>query len=171
MTKIIEKFDQVNENDTVIGVTDKKTAHASRHIHRIVAVLAFDNANKLIVQIHKSSGGLFDNSVGGHVKKGETYDEAVRRECQEELNIQEMPLHLDTYLADEGDFLHMTALYVCKVHPDWIFEPNDEVEEVLHLTIEEIDKKIRLDPTQFTGGFLWSMKKLKTFSHKIVFIN
>lgn len=45
----MEKFDLVDEHDNVIGVTDKPTAHASRQLHRVVAVYVFNSSGSVCV--------------------------------------------------------------------------------------------------------------------------
>ena len=73
----MELFDLVDKDDNVIGTTDKLTAHSTKQIHRVAAVYVFNDAGELYVQVHKGSGGLYDNSVGGHVSQGETYATAA----------------------------------------------------------------------------------------------
>ena len=155
----MEQFDLIDENDTVIGTTDKPTAHGSKQLHRVVAVYVFNAAGELYVQVHKAGGGLYDHSVGGHVRKGEDYTTAAAREAAEELGITQPLTYLSTFYSDEGVYLHMFGLYECIASKDWKFVPNDEVEEIIPMTLEEIRRLMATNPEKFTGGFISTMKE------------
>jgi isopentenyldiphosphate isomerase len=156
----MELFDLVNENDEVIGTTDKPTAHAKAQLHRLVAVYVFNEQGELYVQVHKASGGLYDNSVGGHVIKGEDYDTAVKREAKEELGIDQPLTHVARLYSDEGGyFKHLFSLYECTSDPSWRFIPNAEVEEIIPMKIETIRKMMHETPEKFTTGFVNTMRE------------
>jgi isopentenyldiphosphate isomerase len=154
-----ELFDIVDRQDNVIGTTDKKTAHAEGHLHRLAAVFVFSQNGELYVQNHKSDG-KWDHSVGGHVSKGETYAEAAIREAEEELGIKQPLKELATSFAgDEYPHMqHLFGLYTCLADTTWEFVPNDEVEEIFPMTIEAIRQAMIDEPEErFTRGFRITM--------------
>jgi isopentenyldiphosphate isomerase len=153
----MELLDLVDENDTVVGVTDRLTAHTSRLPHRVIAVFVFNKKGGLYVQAHKKSGGRYDHSVGGHVVRGETYADAAMREAKEELGIVQPLIELSRFTSDEGSFLHMFGLFECAVAEEWVFTPNEEVEEVFLMKIEDIRAMMRKYPEKFVTGFINSM--------------
>lgn len=153
----MEQFDLVDEQDNVIGTTDKPTAHGNKQLHRVAAVYVFNDANELYVQVHKSSGGLYDHSVGGHVSKGEDYATAARREAEEELGIKQTLEHLSTFYSDEGVYLHMFGLFECTADKSWEFQPNDEVEEIIPMKLDDIRRLMQSSPEKFTSGFINTM--------------
>ena len=155
----MELFDLVDNNDIVIGVTDKPTAHSIRQLHRVAAVYVFKASGELYVQIHKISGGRYDHSVGGHVSKGETYGFAAQREAEEELGIKQQLTELSTFYSDEGEYLHMFGLFECVADNNWKFIPNDEVEEIIPMKLEEIRGMMTSSPEKFTGGFINTMQE------------
>lgn len=155
----MEKFDLVDENDNVIGTIDKPTAHTNRQLHRVAAVYVFNENGELYVQVHKISGGKFDHSVGGHVSKGENYTVAAKREAKEELGISQSLTYLATFYSDEGTYLHMFGLFECIAEAGWKFIPNDEVEEIIPMKIEDIRTMMKDSPEKFTGGFINTMKE------------
>lgn len=157
----MEKFDLVDENDNVIGTTDKPAAHANKQLHRVAAVYVFNENGQLYVQVHKSSGGLYDHSVGGHVSKGESYEIAASREAEEELGIAQPLEFLSTFYSDEGVYLHMFGLFECTADASWRFVPNEEVEEIIPMDLPTIWKIMEDDPNKFTGGFINSMKEYR----------
>lgn len=153
----MEQFDLVDTNDNVIGTTDKPTAHANKQLHRVAAVYVFNEAGELYVQVHKSSGGLYDHSVGGHVSKGEDYAKAASREAYEELGIRQPLTQLATFYSDEGVYLHMFGLFECIANNDWKFQPNDEVEEIIPRKVDDIRNLMKSNPEKFTRGFINTM--------------
>jgi len=158
MTK--EKFDLVDRQDTVVGITDKKSAHENGELHRVGAVYVFDEQGRLYVQVHKSSGGLYDHSVGGHISKGESYAIGTAREAHEELGITQ-PLELvSVFYSDEGPSLqHMFGLYTCIAEPSWRFIPNEEVDEIIPMTTSDIRNLMEREPERFTRGFINTMSE------------
>ncbi len=157
----MEQFDLVDENDIVIGTTDKPTAHSTIQLHRVAAVHVFNDQGELYVQVHKSRGGLFDHSVGGHVSKGEDYATAASREADEELGIKQLLTKPATFYSDEGVYSHMFGLFECVADPSWQFVPNDEVEEIIPMRIDEITELMETEPEKFTGGFINTMREYR----------
>lgn len=155
----MELIDLVDINDNVIGVTDKPTAHAKKQIHRVAAVYVFNSAGQLYVQVHKSSGGLYDHSVGGHLSKGENYEAAAVREAEEELGILQPLTNHAVFYSDEGKYLHMFGLLSCVADKHWKFIPNEEVEEIIPMKIEEIVSQMKHRPHLFTHGFINTMQE------------
>ncbi|MFY9228361.1 MAG: NUDIX domain-containing protein [Candidatus Microsaccharimonas sp.] len=155
----MELFDLIDRDDTVVGTTDKKTAHANGDLHRVSAVFVFNQAGELYIQVH-GSDGKWDHSVGGHVSKGETYAEAAKREAEEELGITQPLTELATSLTGDEypEMQHRFGLYECTVGPDWKFVPNDEVKEIFPMTIEAIRQAMIDEPhDRFTRGFRITM--------------
>lgn len=156
----MELFDLVDKQDIVIGVTDKKKAHATGELHRVAAVYVFDKQGRLYVQVHKKSGGLYDHSVGGHISQGETYEEGAVREAAEELGITQPLKKLSVFYSNETEAMqHMFGLFVCIADDSWQFQPNDEVEEIMLMEIEEIQRLMATSREKFTGGFVNTMKE------------
>jgi isopentenyldiphosphate isomerase len=156
----MELFDLVDQQDNVVGTTDKPTAHGVGQLHRVAAVYVFDQDGRLYVQVHKKSGGLYDNSVGGHVSQGETYEQAAYREAKEELGIDQPLQYHATFYSDEWpEIQHMFGLYSCTAKPDWRFEPNDEVTEIIPMAISDIKQLMAKSPELFTNGFINTMAK------------
>src|ERR1035438_2290189 len=156
----MEFIDLIDENDNVIGVTDRTTAHATNQIHRVAAVYVFNSKGKLYVQVHKKSKGRLDHSVGGHVSEGEDYATAAVREAKEELGIDQPLTYLTTFYSVGGSYRHMFGLFECVANDDWEFVPNDEVEEVIPMELNTIAQMMNDNPEKFTTGFINSMKEI-----------
>jgi len=162
----MELFDLIDASDNVIGATDKIQAHSTGQLHRVAAVYVFDGKGRLYVQVHKKSGGLYDHSVGGHISRGETYEEGAKREAEEELGITQPLRRLSIFYSDEGPQMqHMFGLFTCTANSTWKFTANDEVEEIIPMEIESICALMKSNPEKFTGGFINTMNeylRLKT---------
>ena len=157
-----EIFDQVDENDKVIGVTHKIEAHKNGLIHRVAAVFIFDGDGNLLVQVHEEGGGILDNTVGGHVRSGESYNDGAAREMQEEV-VLDIPLKtIGTFYSDEtytgSQFRHMYTLYTGLAPKDWVFEQTEEVKKLLRLPLNNVLNMMTAKPRDFTAGFLSCMQ-------------
>lgn len=153
----MELFDLVDRNDKVIGTTNKLKAHKDGGIHRIVAIFVFDKNGELYVQEHLASGNILDHSVGGHVKKGESYAHAAKREAEEELGLVAEISKISEFYSDETwggkNVRHFICLYECQAPDNWSFKGNNEVKNIFPLAVPAIVKQMNSSPRNFTGGF------------------
>lgn len=148
-----ESIDLVDEQNNVIGITDVKTAHDQRQLHRVIGVFLFDKWGNLYLQ-NENKYHKYDLSVGGHVQQGETFDEAAQREMQEELGIQVPLIHISTFLPTNTKLGHFWTLYQGELPANWNFSPTEEVASVIKMDMREILKKVKLSPELFTHGFI-----------------
>lgn len=162
MSSEIEYFDKVDSDNKVIGTTYKKEAHSKGYVHRAVAIFVFDNTGKLLVQVHEKGGGILDHTVGGHVRKDESFDEAATREMQEEINLDASVTKIGELYSDEtytgSQFRHMFAVYKATADKNWKFKPNDEVKKLLLMDIKEVVDLMAKSPRKFTAGFIHCMQ-------------
>ncbi len=155
MTK--EIFDIVDEEDHIIGQATRKQVHGNPDlIHRVVHILVFNSKNEVYLQKRDKNKdvqpGKWDTSVGGHVDKGESYQNAAAREMKEELGIT----------GAGFDFLYKYRMqnnyeseYVSTYHCLWdgdIKTNVEEIEEGRFWQLHEIDAKA--DSGIFTPNFL-----------------
>ena len=152
-----EPIDLVDEQDNVIGITDVETAHASRQLHRVVAVFVFDHNENLILQ-KRVENGRYDNSVGGHVGLSESYSNAAKREMQEELGLDIPITEIGKFLPEDARLGHWWTLYTGVAPMGWEFEPTKEVQTVESMTVPGIVALMDTTPEKFTHGFINVMK-------------
>lgn len=85
-------MDIVDESDGVIGSATVGECLSKGILHRAVAVLVVRTSGSVLLQQRSVNDdwhpGLWTVSCTGHVRKGETYEAAGRRELQEELGLQ-----------------------------------------------------------------------------------
>lgn len=82
--------DIVNEDDEIIDRVLKQEAHEKGLLHRtvIAEVISTDGSWTLVEQAaDRQDRGQFVSPIGGHVEAGESEEEALRREANEEYGL------------------------------------------------------------------------------------
>lgn len=92
-----EYLDLVNENDEVVGKELRSIIYKKGYSNfRVINLFLVNKRGELWIPRRTADKRLFplslDVSMGGHVESGESYEEALRRELKEELNME-----LDAY--------------------------------------------------------------------------
>jgi len=87
-----EILDLVNEKDEVIGSMTRKEIYAQGlRNYRVVHAFIVNDKGELWIPRRVSSKKLYpsglDYSIAGHVESGETYEEGLRKEAREEVNV------------------------------------------------------------------------------------
>lgn len=144
-----ELLDIVNEQDEVIAQQYRSHVYAigSRNF-RVINAFITNDKGKLWIPRRSAHKKLFplclDASVGGHVKAGETYQEAFARELQEELNLDAATVfhELIGYLNPQNHNVsaHM-QLYIVKYNQTPQYNTNDFASSAW-FTIDEIQAAI-----------------------------
>ena len=88
-----EMLTQVTDGDEVLGPVLRSLVHGNPSlIHRSVHILVVSPEGRLLLQKRSmrkdTQPGKWDTSVGGHVGFGQSYEEAARREAEEELGLR-----------------------------------------------------------------------------------
>lgn len=152
----------VDRRDRVREFRAAAVVHKKQLRHREIVVYLFTPTKRIFVQ--RRDGGVFDHSVAGHVRKGETYLAAAIRELEEEVGLRVKPRDL----IKIGKFFHRTFslqkrryndrffnLYVLKrpvTISELTLDPH-EVEAIVPMTIPTIRRLFRGARTRYKGGF------------------
>lgn len=86
-----EIVDEVSEGDVVLRQVSKLDAHRQGLLHRVVLGEVRDRSGRYVLarqSAGRQDAGQFVSPVGGHVRSGETLDEALMRETNEELGLE-----------------------------------------------------------------------------------
>ena len=142
-----ELLEVVTESGEVISSLPRSEVHGNPSlIHRVVHALVFNSGGGLFLQKRSMNkdvaAGKWDTSVGGHVNAGETIDEALRREMEEELGITKCnPGFLYTYIHSNEYETELVYTYSC-THDGAIDFQEDEIDEVRPWSMDEIRSNI-----------------------------
>lgn len=147
MDNKVELLAVVNDRGEIIGNLPRSEIHGNPSlIHRVVHVLVFNSKGELLLQKRSMNKdvapGKWDTSVGGHVSSGETLDEAVIREMEEELGIKSCKLEfLYTYIHSNKYETELVYTYSCS-HDGEIHFQKDEIDDVRPWSIDNIIRNI-----------------------------
>ncbi|HEY1096154.1 MAG TPA: NUDIX domain-containing protein [Alphaproteobacteria bacterium] len=130
-----EMLDHIDTNDNVIGMMSRKEIHAKGLLHREVAILFVTPDGYFIFQRRSmkkaTNPGLLAFTVAGHVVSGDTYEEAVLKEAEEEtglkLSLSDLVLiKKDHAQSDANNCLRVLYGYVFKDSIDQLRIEEDE---------------------------------------------
>ena len=145
--KITEEFVSiVDTKDHVIGEAPRFGIHETSLLHRASHIFIFTSQGKLWVQKRADScdtfPGFFCSSAAGHVKTGESYEEAAEREVEEELGLKNIKLkRLYILQASPETVNEFVGFFVGKSDEKPVM--NEESTELLLLSMREVDNLMK----------------------------
>lgn len=136
-----ETLDVLDATGQVIGKAARDVIYAQKLPHRICHVFIINPDTQEVFLQRRSTNvpyrpGALCTSAGGHVRSGETFLQAAKRELQQELNlvVELQPIGILTYEADG----HVRFIEVFVGYSKQVLNPaNREVEGGIYLTVEE----------------------------------
>jgi isopentenyl-diphosphate delta-isomerase type 1 len=98
-----EIFDIVDGNDQVIGKARRGEVHGNKYlIHRSIGVIVVNDKGEIFLQQRSNTKDTdplkWTISVSGHVERGDTYENAAKRELQEEIGINVPIIPFDKFI-------------------------------------------------------------------------
>jgi len=150
----------VNEKDEVIGTMPKSKAHKNGTLHRIVVIYVENTKDEILVQ--NRADGYLDHSAAGHVKIGESYEQAGRRELSEELGIKDSELKFIGHSKTRNEkypgqlVSHVFNIYKCQAEPGEL--QKEEVKSVYWADPHKVLAEMKKDKSKFCAGFIESLK-------------
>lgn len=159
-----ELLDIVDERDRVVGQAPRGAAYAGRLRHRCVFVLARDAADRVFVhrrtEVKLVFPSMYDMFVGGVVGAGESYDEAARREAEEELGVSGLPapVPLFKFLYESPEHTWWCAIYEVRCESP-VVPQAEEIAWHAFLTEEELRRRLT--------GWPWVPDGLETY-HRLL---
>lgn len=157
-----ELFIVVDRKDNVFGYKTRYECHHNKlFIHRSVGVVIFDKKGRILLQKRSTTKDLqpghWGISAAGHVTKGETYEDAAKRELVEELGI-DLPIeYVNTWLFEDDRETEMDVLYRTTYEGPLRTNP-EEIDHVAFFGKEELSKKISLGEVKLST---WAQATLK----------
>ena len=162
-----ELFPVVNEDGNIISAATRGECHGgSMLLHPVVHLQVFNSKGELYLQKRPAWKDIqpdkWDTAVGGHVDLGESVDQALKREVQEELGITDFtPEKVCDYVFQSDR--ERELVFVFKTIYDGEITPSSELDDGRFWTIEEI--KINIGKDIFTPNF---ENEFNTYISKII---
>lgn len=144
-----ELFYLVDDNDEAIGSVERFIAHRSKTLkHRSIFILLVNDQDELLLQkrsqFKDSFPGYWTVSVSGHVTFGQTYDEAAKREMEEEIGLvlDLKPLQ-KIYIEEEREFAFIYKAHLKDEEMTKISFDQDEISEVRWVAVKKLTEFIK----------------------------
>ncbi|MFZ2193344.1 MAG: NUDIX domain-containing protein [Candidatus Moraniibacteriota bacterium] len=144
----------VNENDEIIGSRDRESLREN-DIYRVSALWITNSRNEiLLARRHRNKAhypGKWGPGVSGTVEDGESYDENITKEAEEELGIKDVKFELGPKTKTDNKYHHFTQWYVLKTDKniDEFVIKEDEVEEIKWFDRKELIEQMDMHPEEF----------------------
>ena len=145
----------ITPNGSIKFYAPRTVAHTNAsYLHPTVHIL-FTKNKKVYLQKRGLNKDVFpgrwDSSVGGHVSEGETIEDALKKECYEELGIQSFKFSLiKTFMIK--DKFQSELIYLFHGTTQQEFSPNmDEIADGKYFSVDDIEA---MDKTLFTPHFI-----------------
>ncbi len=144
----------VNEKDEVIDYKERKTLERE-DIYRVSALWVTNSKEEiLLARRHRNKKHhpfMWGPAVAGTVDEGESYEENIIKETEEEIGIRNIKPIRGPKVRRSGEYEHFTqwfTLIVDKSANDFKIQ-EDEVEEVKWFTKKELINSLESSPEQF----------------------
>ena len=141
----------VDEDDKVLDYLPRSEVHAKKLLHRTITVITFNSKGELVLQkrsLQKDTyPGMYGNAIGGHVSKGQTFEEAAKQEAQEELEV-DIPLEfIKKQVLNDPEHPTLTEIFKLTFDGPYKFNP-EEIDEVITVPISKVNAMVdQLSPS------------------------
>jgi isopentenyldiphosphate isomerase/intracellular septation protein A len=139
-----EWFDLVDAEGRVTGRAPRSVCHSRKGLlHPVVHLHVLDGRDRLFLQkrslAKEIQPGKWDTAVGGHVRSGETVEQALKRETAEETGLEDLKAQpLARYVWESGVESELVFMFVARSRQ----EP-------------------RVDPAESSEGRFWKIAKVR----------
>lgn len=161
-----EQLDIINEKNVIIGKSGKSTAHRDGLLHRIViGEIVNSKGDYCFVKqaADRQDPGAFVSPIGGHMQRSERIEDALCRECQEEVGFTpvEMKYVGATIYARDVIGRHENHYFlVYTIRHDGPIVLNHESVEYKWFSPAEIKQTLRDNPQLFGAAWHHVFKNL-----------
>ena len=147
----------VNEQDEIIGYKEYKDRDP-KEIIRISALWLTDKEGNILLAQRgfnkKNSPGLWGPAVAGTVEEGETYEQNIIKEAEEEIGLIGLKPISSRKVRRSTSHEYFCQWFTAIVDHDYPFKrQKEEVEEIRWFTKDEIIKLLKENPRFFVPIF------------------
>ena len=160
----------VDEKDREIGYESKFKCHqGDGMLHRAFSIFIFNDQGQILMQKRSSQKKLWplywSNSCCSHPRKGEKLKDATLRRLEEELGFQTdlkflFKFQYQAPYLEVGAENEFCSVFVGKSNDPVITNPN-EIEDCRYISVEDLDRKIRENPDQYTPWFKMEWERMR----------
>lgn len=153
---------EVNERDEVIGARPRDDFYRTGRWHRTSYLLIFNTAGQLLLQKRSPKKllypSLYDYSCSGLVEQDESYEDAIKREMQEELGFR-MPFdELFTYTYQDGYDAAFKKVFIAVCDGPFALQ-EEEVRDAHWVDPALLKEDLERHAEAFTKPFIEGMKR------------
>ena len=157
---VAEIVDVVDDQDNVLYAVTKEEAHQKGLLHRTVISEVLDDRGRFLLVRQapdRQDAGQYVSPVGGHVRSGESEEDALKREAFEETGLSEFKYKLvgkfvfDRFVRNKQEN-HYFIVY--EIYSDSALKLNEEAVEYKAFTKEELRERLASSRKDFGGAYI-----------------
>lgn len=156
-----ELFTVVDGNDVVVGFSTKEDVKRRALNYRSVQVFLFNQYEQMMIckrpTNKKGYPGMFAASAMGRVRRGESYEDAAKREMQEELGIATKLSKATKFSVVDGASRVFQEVYkgcvTVNVTPD-----QTEISEYKFVDLKTLKTEMVMQPNKYAPPFIEAMR-------------
>jgi isopentenyldiphosphate isomerase len=142
---LAEELDVVDDDDRVLARASRARVHDEYLIHRSVMFFVLDENDCVFVNQRSDQKemypGYWSIAFGGHVLAGESYEDAVRRELEEETGLRSQPFLINSFQKRTADERENVRTYGVRAQAELQLYA-EEIEQGRFVTMAEMNEMI-----------------------------
>jgi isopentenyl-diphosphate Delta-isomerase len=165
MNEDFEEIDIVDTDGNILYSISKHEAHQKGLLHKTVIAGVFSSKGEVILVEQSSDrqdAGQYVSPVGGHQKKGETEEEALKREVLEEIGLVDFEYKLKGRLVFNRQVLGRLENHffvVFEIYTDQDLVLGDEADSYRKFNQSELKRLLKENPKQFGDAYFPIVQK------------
>jgi len=153
-----EKIIVVDDEDNILGSEFREKVDEKKLRYRVSSLWITNSDNKILLArrayTKKHSPGKWGPAVAGTVEEGESYEQNIRKEADEELGLKDIKIKKGTKIKFDGEHKRFTQFFTSVLDKDAenFKIQESEVAEVRWFEKEKIEEKMKKNPEEFISS-------------------